>query len=362
MSSDGGRSDGGRSDDGPFAAACPIPIHDRPHILLGHGSGGVLGAQLLETIFLPAFGNPILARMDDQARLEVDGARLAFTTDSFVVTPVFFPGGDIGRLAVNGTINDLAMGGARPRYLAAAFILEEGLAMADLARIVSSMADAARAAGVEIVTGDTKVVGKGSADQLFVTTTGIGVIPLGRELSAARVQAGDAILLSGTIGDHGMAIMTSRQDLGFEHAIESDTAPLHELVEHVLAATDQVHAMRDPTRGGVAATLTEIAQHARVGIEIDERAIPVRDAVRGACELLGVDPLHVANEGKLIAFVGSDGADVALAAMRTHPLGRDAVRLGTVTAQHPSLVVVHTQIGGSRVLELPFGELLPRIC
>ncbi len=350
------------SSDDPSGAGCPLPISERANILLGHGSGGVLGAQLLERVFLPAFANSILDRLDDQAVLEIDGVRIAFTTDSFVVTPIEFPGGDIGRLAVNGTINDLAVGGARPRYIAAAFILEEGLPIADLQRIVDSMRQAADAAGVAIVTGDTKVVGKGSGDQLFITTTGIGIVAPHVALSAERVRAGDVVLVSGTIGDHGMAIMAMRQELGLGGTIESDTAPLHGLVEQMLRASDQIHVMRDPTRGGVAATLSEIARRASVGIELDETAVPVRDTVRGACELLGLDPLHVANEGKLVAFVAAAHADLVLQAMRRHPLGRDAARIATVTDAHPGMVIARTSIGGSRVVELAFGELLPRIC
>jgi hydrogenase expression/formation protein HypE len=339
-----------------------VPVVPHERILLGHGSGGTLTARLVEGVFLPAFGNPILERLDDQALLELPGARLAFTTDSYVVTPLVFPGGDIGRLAVNGTVNDLAVGGARPLYLAAGFVLEEGLPIEDLKRVVASMREAALAAGVQIVTGDTKVVGKGKGDQVFINTSGIGVVPPGVAVSAARTRPGDAVLLSGSVGDHGMAVVAARESLGLEGAILSDTAPLHELVAALLAACPDVHAMRDPTRGGVAATLHEIAQRARVGIELSEDAVPVRDAVRGACELLGFDPLYVANEGKLVAFVPGDSAEAALAALRAHPLGREAVRLGAVTSEHPGRVVVRTAIGGSRVLEPPYGELLPRIC
>lgn len=349
------------SEETPFGS-CPAPIGQRDRVLLGHGSGGVLSAKLFEEIFLPAFGNPILERRDDQAVLEVDAGRIAFTTDSYVVTPIFFPGGDIGRLAVHGTVNDLAVGGARPLYLAAAFILEEGLPIDDLRRVVASMRDAAREAGVSIVTGDTKVVGKGSGDQIFITTTGIGRVPPGVSISADRARPGDAILLSGTVGDHGMAIMSTRRDLGLEGTIESDSAALHGLVGAMLEVDRDLHVLRDPTRGGVAATLTEIADRSRVGIELHESAIPVREAVRGACEILGLDPLYVANEGKLVAFVDPERAPAVLDAMRRHPLGREAVRIGTVTAEHPRVVVLRTAIGGSRVLEPPYGELLPRIC
>ncbi|HSB61362.1 MAG TPA: hydrogenase expression/formation protein HypE [Vicinamibacteria bacterium] len=339
-----------------------MPVLDHERILLGHGSGGVLTSQLVEGVFLPAFANPVLQRLEDQAVVEIPGSRLAFTTDSFVVTPLFFPGGDIGRLAVHGTVNDLAVSGARPLHLAAAFILEEGLPIEDLRRIVRSMREAAAQAGVSVVTGDTKVVGKGAADKVFINTSGIGVLPPGVELSADRARPGDAVLLSGTAGDHGMAIMAARESLGLEGAIASDSAPLHDLVQRMLAASGGVHALRDPTRGGVATVLQEIAARAGVGIELTEDAVPVRDEVRGACEILGFDPLYVANEGKLVAFVEDGAAETVLAAMRAHPLGRDAARIGTATGEHPGLVVVRTAIGGSRVLERPYGELLPRIC
>jgi hydrogenase expression/formation protein HypE len=339
-----------------------MPILDHEEILLGHGSGGTLTSQLVERLFLPAFGNPILERLDDQAVLEVAGSRLAFTTDSYVVTPLFFPGGDIGQLAVHGTVNDLAMSGARPLYLSAGFILEEGLSVEELGRVVASMRDAARRAGVQIVTGDTKVVGRGSGDKVFINTTGLGVVPPGVAISADRARPGDAVLLSGTVGDHGMAIMATRESLGLEGSIRSDTAPLHELVAAMLGACADIHVLRDPTRGGVAATLHEIAQRASVGIEIDEGAVPVRDEVRGACEILGFDPLYVANEGKLIAMVPPSASEAVLETMRSHPLGRDAVRLGIVRREHPGHVVVRTSIGGSRILERPYGELLPRIC
>jgi hydrogenase expression/formation protein HypE len=349
------------SSETPFGS-CPLPILDHREILLGHGSGGLLSAQLVEKLFLPAFGNPILNLLDDQAVLEMGGARLAFTTDSYVVTPLFFPGGDIGRLAVHGTVNDLAMSGARPLYLSAGFILEEGLPIEDLRRVVLSMREAALGAGVSIVTGDTKVVGKGSGDKIFVNTSGLGLVPPGVALSADRARPGDAVLLSGTVGDHGMAIMSMRQSLGLEGRIESDTAPLHGLVATMLEASRGIHVLRDPTRGGVAATWHEIAARSRVGIEIDEGAVPTTEAVQGACEILGFDPLHVANEGKLVAFVDADEAPTLLEAMRAHPLGSRACRVGTVTEDHPGLVVVRTSIGGSRVLEQPYGELLPRIC
>ena len=349
------------SSETPFGS-CPVPLRDASRILLGHGSGGGLSAQLLERVFLPALGNPILDRLEAQAVLDVEAGRLAFTTDSFVVTPLFFPGGDIGSLAVHGTVNDLAMSGARPVHLAAAFILEEGLAIDELQRVVASMAAAARDAGVAVVTGDTKVVGRGSADRLFITTTGLGVIPMGVTLGADRVRPGDAVLVSGTLGDHGVAIMAARQDLGLEGPLKSDSAPLHGLVATLLAACPSVRALRDPTRGGLAATLHEIAARAGAGIEIEEKALPVRDDVRGACEILGLDPVHVANEGKLVAFVPEADADAALRALRAHPRGIEAERIGGVTSDHAGRVVVRTTIGGRRVLERAWGELLPRIC
>src|SRR6202453_2179399 len=283
--------------------ACPLPIFQHPQIVLGHGSGGKLTADLIDQIFLPAFKNPILDKLDDQAVVTIGGARLAFTTDSFVVTPIFFPGGDIGRLAVHGTVNDLAMSGARPLYLSAAFILEEGLAGDDLRRVVESMRAAAAESGVEFVTGDTKVVNRGKGDQIFITTTGIGVIESGVNISAERARAGDQIILSGYIGDHGMAILSQREGLEFEGMIESDCAALHSLVNDMLDVSLDVRVLRDPTRGGVATVLNEIAVRSNVGMLLRETGIPVRDTVRGACEILGLDPMYVANEGKLVAIV-----------------------------------------------------------
>lgn len=343
--------------------ACPLPVTATDRILLGHGSGGKLTAELIERLIVPAFANPALAALDDQAILTVDGAgRLAFTTDSYVVSPIFFPGGDIGELAVNGTINDLAMGGARPVALSLAFILEEGLPLADLRRVVESARRAAARAEVSIVTGDTKVVGRGNGDQVFINTSGIGVVPSTAALSSAHVRPGDAIVLSGPIGDHGIAIMAHRAGLELGGDLVSDTAPLHTLSAAILHACAEVHAMRDPTRGGVAATLVEIATRRHLGIEVDEAAIPVRDVVRGACELLGLDPLFVANEGKLLAFVPEAHAERVVAAMRAHPLGRHAARIGTVTDAHPSIVELVTPVRGRRLLDLPFAEPLPRIC
>lgn len=341
---------------------CPVPSAGGDEILMGHGSGGKLSARLLEQTILPGLSTPWLEALDDQALVPVGRERVAFTTDSFVVTPLSFPGGDIGELAVNGTVNDLAMGGARPLFLSLAFILEEGLRIEELRRVLASVKRAAARAGVAIVTGDTKVVGRGSADKLFINTAGIGLPRPGVELGSRRVRPGDAILLSGSIGEHGMAILSTREGLDFAGDLASDTAPLHDLTAAMLDAFPDVHAMRDPTRGGLAATLVEIATRQGIGIEVDEASIPVKDAVRGACEILGIDPLVVANEGKLVAFVPEEGAARVLEAMRRHPLGRDAARIGTVTEAHARTVVLKTPIGGRRVLDLPFAEALPRIC
>ncbi|HEX4454916.1 MAG TPA: hydrogenase expression/formation protein HypE [Kofleriaceae bacterium] len=347
---------------GGIVTSCPIPIDQTDRILLGHGAGGKLTAQLIEQLIVPAFANPMLSRLDDQAIVPVGAEQLAFTTDSYVVSPIFFPGGDIGELAVNGTINDLAVGGATPIALSLAFILEEGLPIADLRRVIESARRAAARAGVPIVTGDTKVVERGHGDQLFINTSGIGVVPAGVRLGSAHVRPGDAIVLSGPIGDHGVAIMAHRAGLELDGALASDTAALHTLCAAIVRSGADVHAMRDPTRGGVAATLVEIATRQQVGIEADEAAILVREPVRGACELLGLDPLLVANEGKLIAFVAAPDADRLLDAMHEHPLGRHAHRIGVVTDRHPSVVELATPIRGRRILDLPFAEPLPRIC
>ena len=343
-------------------SACPLPITQHEQIVLGHGSGGKLTAQLIDRVFLPAFSNPVLDRLDDQAVLEINGSRLAFTTDSFVVTPIFFPGGDIGQLAINGTVNDLAMSGARPLYLAAAFILEEGLATDDLRRVVDSMSAAAREAGVQLVTGDTKVVNRGKGDKIFISTTGIGVIERPVNISASRARPGDKVILSGFIGDHGMAILSQRENLEFEGIIESDCASLHQLVADMLEVTNDIHCLRDPTRGGVATVLNEIAAHSRVAVELTETEIPVRDTVRGACEILGLDPLYVANEGKLIAIVPESQADAVVARMRQNPLGRDSRVIGEIISEPEGMVLMKTEIGGTRVVDTLFGEQLPRIC
>ncbi|GAB4408861.1 MAG: hydrogenase expression/formation protein HypE [Anaerolineae bacterium] len=341
---------------------CPLPLRDYPQIVLGHGSGGRLSAELIRHLFVPLFDNPALSALNDQAVLEINGARLAFTTDSFVISPLFFPGGDIGSLAVHGTINDLAVSGAQPLYLSAGFILEEGLPMEDLGRIVTSMAEACRTTGVQLVTGDTKVVNKGKGDGVFINTAGIGLVPPGVHIAADRARPGDVILVSGTIGDHGMAIMSVREGLDFETTLVSDSAPLHTLVAAMLEVTADIHCLRDATRGGVAAVLNELAEQSRVGFVIEEAAIPVRPAVMAACEMLGIDPLYVANEGKLVAIVPREHAEALLEAMRHHPLGTDAAIIGEVMAEHPGLVLARTAIGGQRVVDLPLGEVLPRIC
>jgi hydrogenase expression/formation protein HypE len=342
--------------------SCPTPLAAKDRILLGHGSGGKLSAELIRDIFLPAFQNPVLACLDDQAIVNVNGQRLAITTDSFVVKPLFFPGGDIGSLAVHGTVNDLAMGGATPLFLSVAFILEEGFPMDDLRRVVNSLRQAAAHAGVHVVTGDTKVVEKGNGDGLFINTTGIGLVPEGVELSADRAQPGDKVLLSGSIGDHGIAILAQREGLEFETQIQSDSAALHTLVSALLGVTREIRCMRDPTRGGVSSALNEIAERSRVGIELEERSLPIHEQVRGACELLGFDPLYVANEGKLIAIVAPAAAQAVLQTMRRHPLGSEAQIIGTVKDTDPGLVTMRTPFGTTRVVDMLAGDQLPRIC
>jgi hydrogenase expression/formation protein HypE len=352
----------GRSDFDLPGMVCATPLFDHKQILLGHGSGGKLTADLVRKLFLPAFDNEYLARLDDQAVFELNGTRIAFTTDAFVVTPLFFPGGDIGKLAVNGTVNDLAMSGARPLYIAAAFILEEGLELEELARIVDSMRQAAIQAGVQLVTGDTKVVDRGKGDKVFITTTGLGVLEGPVAISADRARPGDKIILSGTIGDHGTAILSRRENLEFEGAIESDTAALHTLVAAMLETSNEIHCLRDPTRGGVATTLNELATASGVGLEIHEEIIPIKESVKGACEILGLDPLYVANEGKLVALVAADAAEKVVRSMRHHPLGRQAQVIGEAVSHHPGMVLLKTEIGGTRVVDVLMSEQLPRIC
>jgi hydrogenase expression/formation protein HypE len=341
---------------------CPLPVTPRDHIVLGHGSGGSLTADLIRRVFLPVFANDVLSALEDQATVCVPGSRIAFTTDSFVVRPIFFPGGDIGKLAVCGTVNDLAVGGARPLFLSAAFILEEGLPLSDLRRIIASMQAACREAGVTLVTGDTKVVDRGKGDLVYITTSGIGVLPEGRSLSIANARPGDRILVSGTIGDHGIAIMSVREGLEFETVLESDCAPLHDLAEMMLQACPTIHCMRDPTRGGVSSVLHELATASRVGVKLTEAALPIRPEVRGACEMLGLDPLYVANEGKLLAVIPAADAERLLATMRAHPLGQQAAIIGEVVADHPGMVTLKSLVGGERVVTMIAGEQLPRIC
>jgi hydrogenase expression/formation protein HypE len=369
---------------------CPVPKSRYDHILLGHGSGGQLTNDLIRRLFVPAFGNEVLERLEDQATVtfsrdaealrsgarcsersapkslrvaaNLNGIRLALTTDSFVVRPLFFPGGDIGSLAVHGTVNDLAVGGATPLYLSAAFILEEGLLLTDLERIVRSMRKACDAAGVQLVTGDTKVVDKGKGDGVFITTTGVGVVPDGLNLSIRSAKPGDKVIVSGTLGDHGIAIMSVREGIEFETVLESDSALLHDLTRVMLESCPLIRCMRDPTRGGVSSALNELAEASGVGVELDEETIPLRPEVRGACEMLGLDPLYVANEGKLIAVVPSEHAERVLKTMRNHALGQNAAMIGTVVADHPRMVTMKSLVGGERVVTLLAGEQLPRIC
>jgi hydrogenase expression/formation protein HypE len=343
--------------------SCPLPLADYPAIVMGHGGGGKLGNELVEHLFLPAFRNPALENLGDAAILETAGARLALSTDSFVVQPLFFPGGSIGELAVNGTVNDLAVSGAEPKFLSASFILEEGFPLAQLAAIVGDMATAAATAGVKIVTGDTKVVERGHGDGCYITTAGVGLLRPGVSVSPLHAMPGDAVIVSGTIGDHGMAIMSVREGLEFESPIRSDCAALNGMIAEVLDAVGaQVHAMRDPTRGGLASTLNEIAHSSDVGIVIDESNVPVRPEVQSACELLGLDPVYVANEGKAVFFVAPEAADRVLAILRAHPLGHDAARIGHVTAEHKHMLVARTAMGANRVIPTMIGEQLPRIC
>ncbi len=341
---------------------CPSPILQHETVQMAHGAGGRLSQTLMQRVFMPHLHNAFLDLLDDQAKLDLPAGRTAYTTDTYVVSPVFFPGGNIGELAVNGTVNDLAVGGAKPMYLSAGFVLEEGFSLVELEIIVRSMAEAARKAGVMIVTGDTKVVGKGQCDKIFINTSGIGSVMAGVNLSCRNLQVGDTLILSGTVGDHGMAIMTSREGLSFQSKITSDCAALNSMIIAVLDAVPAIHAMRDPTRGGVAATLNELAVSSAVGIEINELSIPVKPDVRGACELLGIDPLHVANEGKLVLSVAIEYAEAVLDVLRSFEHGRDAVIIGEVVHEHPGMVVMRTAFGSRRIIDLPLGEQLPRIC
>ena len=342
--------------------SCPAPILQHETVQMAHGAGGRLSQELMKRVFMPHLQNAFLDQLDDQAKFDAESGRLAFTTDTYVVSPIFFPGGNIGELAVNGTVNDLAVGGAVPRYLSAGFVLEEGLALEELERIVKSMAESAKKAGVMIVCGDTKVVQKGQCDRIFINTSGIGFIREGVSVSCRNLQPGDAIILSGTIGDHGMAVMTTRAGLSFQSRIKSDTAALNGMIGEVLDAVPGVHAMRDPTRGGVAATLNELASSSSVGIELDELSIPVREEVRGAAELLGIDPLTIANEGKMLLAVPEADAATVLSIMRAHEHGRDAALVGKVVVDHPGMVIMRTPFGSRRIVEMPLGEQLPRIC
>ncbi len=342
--------------------ACPIPITEYKNVLLAHGGGGKLTQQMIQKMFLSQFQNSLLEPLHDGAVFSINGTRLAFSTDSYVINPIFFPGGDIGGLAVNGTVNDVAMCGARPLYLSAAFIIEEGFPMEDLWRVVLSMQEAAKRADVMLVTGDTKVVDRGKGDKIFINTSGVGVIEDGIDIHPKRAAVGDTIILSGPIAVHGMAIMSVREGLEFETQIKSDTAPLNDLVQVMLRASKEIHVLRDPTRGGIASALNEIAEKAQVGIMISEEAIPITEDVRGACEILGLDPLYVANEGKLLAFVPEQETESVLAAMKGHPEGGESVVIGRVVADHPGTVVMRSRIGGMRVVDMLSGEQLPRIC
>ncbi len=350
-------------DDPALGGSCPLPLTDYPSVQMAHGGGGKLSQELIEGLFLPSFDNPTLAMLHDGALVSAGGARLAFTTDSYVVHPLFFPGGDIGSLAVHGTVNDLAMCGARPVALSCGLILEEGLPMETLVRVIASMREAAARVGVPIVTGDTKVVDRGKGDGVYINTAGIGLIRDGITIDPTRARPGDAILLSGAIAEHGIAILSVREGLEFESPILSDSAPLHDLVAALLDRLGgDLHVLRDPTRGGVASATNEIAARAGVGMRLDETAIPVPEAVRGACEILGLDPLYVANEGKLLAVVAREAAEAALETMRAHERGAGAAIVGEVVAERPGLVTLRSSIGGSRIVDLLTGEQLPRIC
>ena len=331
-------------------------------IQMDHGSGGRASQELVARSFMPALENPILSELNDSALLEFRDMRLAMSTDSYVVDPIFFPGGDIGSLAVHGTVNDLAMRGAKPCYLSAGFILEEGLELADLERLVYSMASAAQEAGVQVVAADTKVVPRGKADKVFINTAGVGIISPGVDVAGQNAQAGDVVLLNGPMGDHGIAVLSTREGLSFQTAIKSDSAPLNSLVGAMLEQSQKIHVLRDPTRGGVATALNEVARQSGAGIRLEESRLPVRPEVSAACDMLGLDPLYVANEGKLLALVAAEEAQLVLDAMHRHPLGQDACIIGDVTSEHPGRVTLKTEIGGRRIVDMLSGEQLPRIC
>ncbi len=333
-----------------------------PTILLDHGSGGKMSHDLTREVMLPIFGNPVLDALNDGAILDIDGRRLAYSTDSYVVDPIFFPGGDIGDLAINGTVNDIAMCGGDPMYLAVGLIIEEGFPMADMKRVLASMGNAAKKAGVAVVTGDTKVVPRGAADKIFINTSGMGPIPGNVHLAGNRARPGDHILISGSIADHGVTVLTRREGMSFESTVKSDTAPLNHMVKRMLAVHNDIHVLRDPTRGGVSAALNEIAESSGVGVRIREDQLPLNPQVNGICELLGFDPLYIANEGKLLAFVDPDHSDSVLEAMREDEFGRDACVIGEVVSDHPGKVFMTTRIGGARIVDMLTGEQLPRIC
>lgn len=342
--------------------ACPVPLAEYPRVLLAHGGGGKLSQHLIDTLFVPAFGNSTLETLHDGAVLPVGQGRLAISTDSFVIDPIFFPGGDIGSLAVHGTVNDVAMCGAEPFALTVGFILEEGLPMEDLWKVVRSMAAAASLAGVRIVTGDTKVVDRGKGDKIYINTTGLGVIPPAANIDPRRAAPGDVVLLSGPIAAHGVAIMSQRDGLQFETQVRSDSAALHGMVAGMLKAYPDIHVLRDPTRGGVASAMNEIARSARCGMRLEQTSIPIAEEVQGACEILGLDPLYVANEGVLIAIAPAEAEAPLLRAMHSHPSGTNARRIGTIVSDHPGVVVMRTTVGGTRVVDMLSGEQLPRIC
>jgi len=346
----------------PAEWSCPVPLREHPVVVMGHGGGGMLSAELMTHLFAPAYGNETLAGLADSAVLSLGGARLAFSTDSYVVRPLFFPGGSIGDLAVNGTVNDLAMSGARAAYLSCAFILEEGVELPVVGRVAQAIGAAAAAAGVTVATGDTKVVETGHGDGVYVNTSGVGLVPVGVDIRPQRATPGDVVIVSGPVGQHGVAVLSVREGLEFGADVVSDTAPLGGLVAAMLEVTPDIHVLRDPTRGGIATSLHEIAVASGTGVVLTERAIPVPDAVAAACGFLGLDPLYVANEGRLVAFVPPDHAEAVLAAMRAHPQGAHAAVIGTCVSDHPGIVVARTPFGATRIVDLPLGEQLPRIC